>query len=226
MQLRDLTRVTDLLSPSPAPYHIESVPTRRRRRVSVAITLALGTALLALALATGPEDKRFYGLTFALAFAWLVGAWLSGPLHLGHWFDRRDLVRPTLLALLSFALFVVGDLVFMQVPVLARQVTELISRADTGAKSLVLAVALVNAVGEELFFRGALYSAFGRNHPALWSTAAYIASTAFTGNVALVVAGAVMGTLFALERRATRGILAPLVTHLVWSVLMITLLPR
>jgi uncharacterized protein len=87
-------------------------------------------------------------------------------------------------------------------------------------------VALVNGLAEELFFRGALYSAFGRHRPVLWSTLAYVAVTAASGNLMLTLAAAAMGTLFALERRATRGILAPTVTHVVWSTLMIFFLPR
>ena len=42
----------------------------------------------------------------------------------------------------------------------------------------------------------------------------------------LVLAAALMGTVFALERRATRGILASTITHVTWSVMMIFLLPR
>ncbi len=87
-------------------------------------------------------------------------------------------------------------------------------------------IAVLNGIGEEVFFRGAVYSAFGRHHPALWSTVVYVAVTAAALNVTLVLAAAVMGTLFALERRATRGILAPTVTHITWSVLMIFGLPR
>jgi len=219
-------QLRDLLAPSRRPYHAEVPRVRQRRRFAVALTLAAGTVLLALALGTRPGDNRFYPLTIALAVSWLVGASVSGPLHLGHWFGRRDLLRPTLLAALAFGAFVAGDLVFQQVPALSRQVSEIIARADAGPLALVVFVAVLNGIAEEVFFRGALYSAFGRHRPALWSTLAYVAATAFTGNVALVVAGAVMGTLFALERRATRGILAPMVTHAVWSVLMILLLPR
>jgi hypothetical protein len=47
-----------------------------------------------------------------------------------------------------------------------------------------------------------------------------------TGNVALVIAAAVMGALVSLERLSTRGILAPLVTHLTWSALMVLALPH
>jgi hypothetical protein len=34
-----------------------------------------------------------------------------------------------------------------------------------------------------------------------------------------------MGTLFGLQRRATGGIQAPLITHVVWSALMLRFLP-
>jgi hypothetical protein len=55
---------------------------------------------------------------------------------------------------------------------------------------------------------------------------AYVVVTAASGNGMLVFAAAVMGTLFALERRVTRGILAPALTHVTWSALMLFLLPR
>ena len=55
---------------------------------------------------------------------------------------------------------------------------------------------------------------------------AYAVVTAASGNVMLIFAAAVMGTLFALERWATRGILAPMITHVTWSALMLFLLPR
>ena len=35
-----------------------------------------------------------------------------------------------------------------------------------------------------------------------------------------------MGALFSLERLSTSGVLAPMVTHLTWSTLMILALPR
>ena len=55
----------------------------------------------------------------------------------------------------------------------------------------------------------------------------YVVVTAATGNLALVIAAAVMGALFSLfERLSTRGVLAPIVTHLTWSTLMVLALPR
>ena len=89
-----------------------------------------------------------------------------------------------------------------------------------------MSITLANGIAEEVYFRGALYSAFGPHRPVWWSTVAYVVVTAASGNVMLIFAAALMGTLFALERRATRGILAPMITHVTWSALMLFLLPR
>ena len=57
------------------------------------------------------------------------------------------------------------------------------------------------------------------------STAVYTLATASTRNPALVLAAAVMGTLFGLQRRASGGLQAPVLTHLTWSTLMVRYLP-
>ena len=97
--------------------------------------------------------------------------------------------------------------------------------ADQGSPPLVLVTTLANAVAEEVFFRGALYAAMGRRRPVLMSTAAYAVATTSTRNPALVLASGVMGGLFALQRRSTGGIEAPVLTHLTWSALMLRYLP-
>jgi membrane protease YdiL (CAAX protease family) len=221
--------VSDVMSwlrPSQSPFHVEPDAVRRRRRVVVTATGVVGAVLLALTLRTDVGSKAFYYLGAALAATWLVGSLVSGPLHLGRLDGRRHVVVPALLGGAAFAVFAVAALVARTVPALDDLVTSVIDRADAGSRTLVIAVALVNGLAEEVFFRGALYSAFGRHRPAVWSTVAYVAVTAATLNVMLVLAAAVMGTLFALERRSTRGVLAPVVTHLTWSLLMIVFLPR
>jgi hypothetical protein len=50
-------------------------------------------------------------------------------------------------------------------------------------------------------------------------------TTTATRNPALVLASGVMGGLFALQRRATGGVQAPMITHVVWSTLMVRFLP-
>ena len=85
---------------------------------------------------------------------------------------------------------------------------------------------LANGAAEEVFFRGALYAAVGaRGAGASKSTAVYALATTATRNPALVLASVPMGLLFALQRRATGGIQAPVLTHLTWSALMLRYLP-
>ena len=57
------------------------------------------------------------------------------------------------------------------------------------------------------------------------STAVYMLATAATRNPALVLASGVMGALFGLQRRASGGMQAPILTHLTWSTLMLRFLP-
>ena len=90
----------------------------------------------------------------------------------------------------------------------------------------MLLVALVNGAGEELFFRGALHAALEPHRAAIAATVVYVVVTVATGNVALVLAAVVMGTVFSLERLSTRGVLAPMLTHVTWSALMVLALPR
>jgi membrane protease YdiL (CAAX protease family) len=97
--------------------------------------------------------------------------------------------------------------------------------AERGSDSLVMATTLANGVGEEVFFRGSLFTALGSPHPVASSTALYMLATAATRNPALVLASGVMGSLFAVQRRASGGLLAPILTHVTWSALMVRYLP-
>ena len=125
-----------------------------------------------------------------------------------------------------FAAFAAASAVARHTPGLAGALDSVLDRADAGSAALVLAVALVNGVAEEVFFRGALFTALGSHQPVLGSTIGYALVTAATRNVVLVIAAIVMGTLFCLLRRSTHGVLAPIVTHVVWSTLMLLALPR
>ena len=97
--------------------------------------------------------------------------------------------------------------------------------AEEGPAHLVLLTASANAVAEELFFRGALWSLTEQTHPLATTTLAYTATTAVTRNPALTIAGAATSVLFGLHRRASGGVLAPVLTHLTWSLLMLHYLP-
>jgi membrane protease YdiL (CAAX protease family) len=76
-----------------------------------------------------------------------------------------------------------------------------------------------------LFFRGALYTALGRWYPMLTSTVLYVAVIMASGNPMLGFAAIILGLVCAFERRATGGVLAPMLTHLVWGLIMVLALP-
>ena len=138
----------------------------------------------------------------------------------------RPFVLPFIVGVAAFAAFLAAYLVVRHLPLVGPAVDGVLATADAGPTALVLFVALVNGAGEELFFRGALHAALEPHHPAVATTMLYVVVTAATGNVALVIAAAVMGTLFTLERLSTRGVLAPMITHLTWTTLMVLALPR
>lgn len=203
---------------------------RRRRRV-VSATSLVGTGLLGAALSTRPGSRRFYALTFTTAATWVTGGLLSGPLHRG-WIENRGqqlnrpVVVPVATGIGAFGVFCIGALIVRHVPQLDRAVSGALVFAERGSGPLVLLTTCANGVGEEVFFRGALYTALPAANPVASTTAVYMLATTATRNPALVLAAAVMGTLFGYQRRATQGLQAPLLTHLTWSTLMVTLLPR
>ncbi len=202
---------------------------RRRRRVTGGVAVA-GAALLGVSLSTPPGSPRFYGLTLGVAATWVAGGLASGPLHLGRMFgpgDRlqRPLLTPVVSGVGAFGAFYAAALVARRIPVLERAIGSVLRYAHQGSAPLVLTTTLANGVAEEVFFRGALYAAAGTRRPVLASTAVYGLATTATRNPALVLASLPMGLLFGVQRRITGGIQAPVLTHVVWSTLMLRYLP-
>lgn len=208
----------------------ESDDVIRRRRTVVLTTAAIGTGLLGLSLSTPPGSRRFYVSTAAVAATWTVGGVASGPLHLG-WIEghdtavRRPVLTPIATGVAAFGGFYGAALLARRIPPLNRALRTVLSYAHRGDSRLVYATTLANGLGEEIFFRGALYSAFPGRRPVTTSTVSYALATTATRNPALVIAAGVMGTLFGLQRRASGGIQAPALTHTVWSTLMLRFLP-
>ena len=200
-----------------------------RRRIVVGITLALGATLLGLSFSVRQGDPAFYPLTFGLAATWTLGSLLSGPLHLGHILRggtlRRPIITPIVAGLLLAALFVLGAFVIRTIPALASLTEDVLGYARLGNLWIILVITLVNGIAEELFFRGSLYAAIGTWHPVLISTVLYALATVAGGNPVLVFAAALLGTVVGLERRASGGILAPILTHITWSLSMLLVLP-
>jgi membrane protease YdiL (CAAX protease family) len=210
--------------------HTESDAAFRRRRIVAVLTLLVGAGLLAWALRIEPGDRTFYVATLLLAAVWAAGALLSGRLHLGRAHTRvggqaRPVVQSLALGTMLLAVFLAGALVVARIPVLREPVEELLDHARFGSLSLVAVLTALNGVAEELYFRGALYAAIGRRHAVLVSTIVYGLTTVGTGIPLLVLAALALGLVTALQRRVTGGILGPVITHLVWSLGMLFLLP-
>lgn len=201
----------------------------RRRRVVAALVLVVGAVLLGVSLGVEPGDPSFYPLTLLVALTWVVGGLASGPLHLGHipfrGTLRRPVVTPIAMGLVAGLVFVAGALVVRQVPPLAGYVDDVLAHAEQGWFPLIVLVTLVNGVAEEVYFRGGLFAAVGRRHPVLVSTLVYAAATVATLNPMLVFAALLLGVVFGLQRRASGGILGPILTHVTWSSAMLLLLP-
>jgi membrane protease YdiL (CAAX protease family) len=210
------------------PHH-EPPAVVLRRRIVVAVVLVIGAALLGYSLARQPGDRSFYWLMVAVAGVWAVGAFASGPLHLGsirlRGRNQRPVISGTAIGLVLGGLFLLGSLVARQIPGMTDYVSTVLRFANFGAYALVVLITLINAFAEELFFRGALYTALGRAYPTVISTVLYVAAVAATGNPMLVFAAIILGTVCAIERRATGGVLAPILTHVFWGLLMVLGLP-
>jgi hypothetical protein len=200
-----------------------------RRRIVVAIVLVVGAVLLGLSLAVRPGDGRFYALTAAVAATWTIGGLLSGPLHLGYvphrGVLRRPVVTPIVTGLLAAAVFLLGALIVREIPPLRDYVETVLAHARSGSILLVTLVTLANGAAEEVFFRGALYAAIGRRYPVVISTLIYAVATVATRNPMLVFAALTLGLVLGLQRRASGGILAPMLTHVTWSAVMLFALP-
>ncbi|WP_344046299.1 CPBP family glutamic-type intramembrane protease [Nocardioides panacihumi] len=208
--------------------HREAPAVLRRRQLVTAGFAVLGALVLGVSLRIEPGNGWFYPATVALAAVWVIGSFASGRLHLG-WIGGgsgvvRPVLAPVLVGLLLAGLFVVGALVVRQVPYLGDRVAGVLGYTDEGSRTVLLLIAGLNGVAEELFFRGAVYAAVTRR-PVLWTTLGYTAVTLATGNVMLALAAAVLGLVVGLERRASGGILAPVLTHVTWSAVMLLVLP-
>ncbi len=193
----------------------------RRRPWVVGGFLVLGTVLLGVSFDIEPGSRWFYPAATALAMVWAGGALLAGPVPLG----RRTPLRPILVGAGLGGLFVVGALVAREISFLESQVSSVTEYAVRGSGALVVLIALVTGAAEELFFRGALYDALPQQ-PVVGTVLAYTLVTVATGNLALVLAAAVLGVVVALERQASGGVLAPVLTHMTWSAVMLLALPR
>jgi uncharacterized protein len=223
-----LREMRDIAGTVAVPHH-EPPAVIRRRRIVVTVVLVIGGALLGYSMTRQPGDESFYWLTLALAAVWAVGAFTSGPLHLGcvrfRGRNQRPVISGTVAGVALGGAFLVGGLVAREIPGVREYVTRVLEFANHGPLLLVVLITVLNGIAEELFFRGALYSALGNAYPAVISTVIYVVATATTGNPMLGFAAVILGAVCAWERRATGGVLAPMLTHFFWGLVMVLALP-
>ncbi len=209
--------------------HSETDRAFLRRRIVVGIVLVVGATLLGISLSVEPGDPLFYTLTTVLALVWIVGGFLSGPLHLGRipfrGHLRRPILTPIAIGLAAGGVFVLGALIVREIPPLRDFTANVLDHARVGPLALIVFITLFNGLAEEIFFRGALFAAIGRGRPVLISTIVYTIATLATGNPMLGFAAITLGFVLGLERRASGGILAPILTHVSWSTVMVFAMP-
>ena len=210
--------------------HWESDEAFRRRRRVTGATAVTGASLLGVSLSTPPGSPRFYGLTLGVAGTWVVGGLASGPLHLGRMFGpgerlRRPVLTPVVSGVGAFGAFYAAALVARRIPVLERAIGSVLRYADQGTTPLVLTTTLANGVAEEVFFRGSVYAAAGAARPVLASTAVYGLAT----TPPATRRSCWRACRWACSSRSSAGSPAgsrrPMLTHVVWSTLMLRYLP-
>jgi len=227
------TCIQDIVAPSLIDRvprdHEETERPLLRRRIVVVTALVAGAVLLGFSLSIRPGDSTFYALTGAVAVVWTVGGLASGPLHLGYipfrGGPRRPVLTPLVTGLVAAGVFVAGALAVRELQPLGDDVENVLAHAQQGSTALIVVVTLANAIGEEIFFRGALFAAIDRRYPVVISTIVYAIATLATANPMLVFAALTLGPVFGLQRRASGGILAPMITHATWSMIMLFALP-
>jgi uncharacterized protein len=221
--------------PPPLPGHVpparaEPETARARRRRIVTATGIGGAGLLGISLSTKAGSPQFYILTMGLAGTWAAGALGSGPLPLTMTKDRdgtwcRPVVMPVLTGAGAFGLFYGAARLARHIPPLNRAIGSVLHYADDGSTPLVLATASANAVAEDLFFRGAHWPLTGESHPIVKTTLAYAATTAATRNPRSCSPEPRPACSSVSSAAPPAASLAPALSHLTWSLLMLRYLP-
>jgi len=159
--------------------HNEPPAVVRRRRIVVGVTLVIGAAVLGLSLRASSRGSKLLLADPGAGGGVVRRRFTSGPAapgrHLLAWRNQRPVISGTTIGLVLGGVFALGGLIAREIPSLAGLITRVLAFAHQGSIWPIVAITLINGVAEEVFFRGALYSALGRYHPAVISTILYTA---------------------------------------------------
>ena len=141
---------------------------------------------------------------------------------MGRLFTHGDVAAAAAVGVASglglYALFWLGEqLLVVVAPGLAAEVGELYAVKGETRPGFVPVVVAVAATGEELFFRGFLQVRSG----VVIALAVYAAVHLWERKLILILAALVAGGCWAALLGLTGGIVAPLVSHLVWGLTII-----
>ncbi len=216
-----------------------------RRRLVAALTMAAGAAILWGVFHSRPFSGRFYALSVLLALVWLGGAIVAAVTRPEAW--RRASPDGTSIALGALAgavlgvVFVVGAHVVRRVPRVVAWLERIFVYMQCGPRLALFVLTLVAGAAEEVFFRGALWSAAGSGAaaspvaarvrgtwqapPLLVTTVLYALVTLGSGSVLLAATAGVLGLVAGWVRGRTASTAAAVATHVTWSLVMLVALP-
>jgi membrane protease YdiL (CAAX protease family) len=150
----------------------------------------------------------------------------------------RALLRPTRTALLAGALTAAAmtaatyglyPIVARSSPGLARDTAQLYAKLDSGGHAWRALLLLPIVVGEEIVWRGlvqgALARRFGATATVLVAALVYAAAHAPIGSSVLVLAALGCGVVWGALRANTASLVAPIVAHVVWDVVLLFVAP-
>ncbi|WP_287002012.1 MULTISPECIES: CPBP family intramembrane glutamic endopeptidase [Gordonia] len=225
---RSVTRLLDAVA---VDRNTDQPISSTRRRLAVVGFLLIGAVFLGVSLSVTPGDTAFYPLTLGLAATWIIGAIATSRLSAGRFSLDGDgstlgaVALGVVAGVAMGAVFVIGAFLTKLIGPLSELVSNVLAFADYGSIAIVTAITLINGAAEELFFRGAVYSAVRPHHPVVVSTVVYTIATLASGNVMLGFAAILLGAVCAILRRCTGGVAAPICTHVVWSTIVLFALP-
>ncbi len=201
-------------------------PSSLARRFIVVLTLLAGVAMLTRMLQLEPGDETFVISALATAAIWALGARACGPLAIrGPTTPHRQAGIAVLAGCLALVVCLAVGALVADLPFLAEPAQDLLAHRGDAALPVMVLLTALNGVAEELYFRGALYDALPARSAWLITAVVYAIAVLPSGILLLSAAAALLGLLTGLLRRATGGLLAPIVAHLIWSLGMLLLLP-
>jgi len=194
----------------------------------VTLNLIVGTVIAAGAWGAMfvPRRDGFWTRAFLAAMAIGIFALAAEPAVIGQLFDRRHWAGDVVVGILGggalYGVFWVGEQALVIIaPKLAAEVGDLYTvrgRTRPGAIPVVVAIA---GAGEELFFRGLLQRQAG----VAVGLAIYGAVHLWERKVVLVVAALVGGVWWGVLLAWTGGLIAPVVSHVLWGLAIIVWRP-